>query len=616
MYIDKDFIEILEIISKEEYVSSYKISQNLQISEKTARLKIKNLSEMIEGKGAVLKSKKGKGYNIEILNKEEYDNFIDFLNNEVLEQKFNLLLSLLWKNDYIKVEEIMDKIYISKYKLSKELKFISDTLTNYKLELDRRSNYGILIKGEEFRKRMLLLYIYNKKKYKDNELYNNISEIVLKLLQKNYILISDNSFKNINMYIIISIQRIKSNFNINYISQENLNTTLNQTCCEIYDSIQQKFDLTFNEEEKHFLGIFLNSQLSSSTYKLLEPNLNFEKKIDSIVDEIFNNILDAFQVDYREDLEMKKLFIKHMIPLHNRLIYNIKITNPLLDIAKTEYTDCYMIAIYACSILKKYYPYDISEDEIGYFTMLFACAKEIKEKKINKKNILIISTQGEALSKLFLYKYKDVLEKYVQNIYEYKLNEIDTFDFDKVDYIFITSKINFNFPRPCFNINILLKSSDIINITNIFKNSNDTIIDSYYKKELFINNIKETEKEKVLKVLFENCKKYYDIDDKFYNSVLERENLDSTDFLEKVAILHPLKSIYDYNFISVGILDTPIFWGKNYVEIVFLICISIDNCEYLENFYNITTKFLFDKEKIDFLIENPSFETLHFLLNS
>ncbi len=203
----------------------------------------------------------------------------------------------------------------------------------------------------------------------------------------------------------------------------------------------------------------------------------------------------------------------------------------------------------------------------------------------------------------------------------------------------ITSKINFNFPKPCFDINILLKSSDIINITNIFKNNNDTIIDSYYKKELFINNIKETQKEKVLKILFENCKKYYNIDEEFYNSVLERERLDSTDFLKKVAILHPLKSIYDYNFISVGILDKPIFWhplksiydynfisvgildkpifwGKNYVQIVFLICISIDNCEYLEKFYDITAKFLFDKEKIDFLIENPSFETLHFLLNS
>ncbi len=374
MYIDKDFIEILEIISDEEYVSSSKISHSLKISEKTARLKIKNLAQILEGKGATLKSKKGKGYNIEILNEEEYNNFVDFLNNEILEQKFNLLLVLLWKNDYIKSEEIIEKIYISKYKLSKELKFISDTLANYKLELDRRSNYGILIKGEEFRKRMLLLYIYNKRKYKDNDLYNNISNIVLKLLQKNCILISDNSFKNINMYIIISIQRIKSNFNIRYKTNENLNDTLKQTCCEIYDTIQSRFDLIFNEEEKHFFAIFLNSQLSSSTYKLIEPNINFEKKIDSIVDEIFRSILDAFQVDYLEDLEMKKLFIKHMIPLHNRLIYNIKIKNPLLDIAKTEYTDCYMIAIYACSILKKYYPYDISEDEIGYFTMLFACA--------------------------------------------------------------------------------------------------------------------------------------------------------------------------------------------------------------------------------------------------
>lgn len=160
---------------------------------------------------------------------------------------------------------------------------------------------------------------------------------------------------------------------------------IKKVCVDIAKDIEKNFNIEFNNQETFFLAMYLNTQLSSSTHKVIKLNLNLEKNLENVLNEMFDVVFNAFQVDYKENTEIKTLFMQHLVPLHNRLSYNIKIKNPLLDTMKTEYTDCHMIASYACSVLKKYYKKDIPEDEVGYFTMLFACAKEMKQKIIDKK---------------------------------------------------------------------------------------------------------------------------------------------------------------------------------------------------------------------------------------
>lgn len=161
--IDKHFPKILEILSNNEYITSIKISKILQISEKTARVKLNQLSKILKENGANIESKKGIGYIIKIYDKEKYNTFFNDITNKTFDYDLDLLLLLLWENNYIKIEELMDIMYISRTGITKELKYIEIFLKNYSLKLDRRPNYGINILGEEFIKRMLILDI-NKKK--------------------------------------------------------------------------------------------------------------------------------------------------------------------------------------------------------------------------------------------------------------------------------------------------------------------------------------------------------------------------------------------------------------------------------------------------------------------
>ncbi len=163
-YIDKHFSKILKIISNEEYLTSIKLAKLLKISEKTARVKLNHLSKILKENGANIISKKGIGYTIKIEDEDKYKAFFNEITNKVFEYNVDLLIILLWKNDYIKIEEIIDLMYISRNIVSKELKSIEKVLKTYSLKLDRRPNYGINILGDEFIKRMLILDINKKRK--------------------------------------------------------------------------------------------------------------------------------------------------------------------------------------------------------------------------------------------------------------------------------------------------------------------------------------------------------------------------------------------------------------------------------------------------------------------
>lgn len=117
-------------------------------------------------------------------------------------------------------------------------------------------------------------------------------------------------------------------------------------------------------------------------------------------------------------------------------------------------------------------------------------------------------------------------------------------------------------------------------------------------------------KEDVISKLTDHIKQYYNLPEDFYSAVMKREELGQTDFGNLIAIPHPYKVITKDNFVAVCILDEPIWWGHNEVQVVFLIALSTDQDADIERFYQLTTQFLFDPRRIGLFIENPDFEFL------
>lgn len=63
-------------------------------------------------------------------------------------------------------------------------------------------------------------------------------------------------------------------------------------------------------------------------------------------------------------------------------------------------------------------------------------------------------------------------------------------------------------------------------------------------------------------------------DQSFLDEVLKKEELSSTVINEKAAVLNPLKHHCTQSRIGVLILDQPILWAENEVQIVFILSLT------------------------------------------
>ena len=146
--------------------------------------------------------------------------------------------------------------------------------------------------------------------------------------------------------------------------------------------------------------------------------------------------------------------------------------------------------------------------------------------------------------------------------------------------------------------------------------SENNFLNNYYNSNLFSANIKGNDREEIIKNICENIKKYIDIPDNFYDSVLKRESLSETDFGNLVAIPHPFEILTDTTFVYVAILEKPIIWYKNNVQVVFLISVSNNKDDNLQKFYQYTVDFLLNEESVIKLLENKTFDNLMCLLKN
>jgi lichenan operon transcriptional antiterminator len=626
---------ILEELSLGEYRTAAEISEKLNVSEKTIRLRIKELNNILVSNGANIISKQRFGCKLEIVDEIKFNQFFDIIEKKENEQipttsaeRVPFILEyLLNRADYIRIDDLSELLFVSRNTLTADLKKVEYILSLYNLKLDRRPNYGILVIGEEFSRRVCMANTLVKRTnlvkddLKKHHEMQVIGEILLELINSYKMRFSEVSFESLVIHIYIAIYRIRRNYHITLETDNVINKVGKgsaEVAKEIADQIKIRLDVVFNEEEVTYVAVHLGGKLSSDSSGKYGPNIVIRGEIDELVLKMLRVVNDQFRIDFRNNLELRMFLNQHMVPLDIRMQYDIPLKNPMLSTIKREYPFAYTVAAGSCTALNEHYGNKVPEDEVGYFAIIFALALEKQDRKIEKKNIVIVCVSGKGSSQLLIYKYKKAFGKYLNNIYECTAHELENFDFQgkNVSYVFTTVPLSVNVPTPVFEVNLFFESKDIITFSELFELGNSEFLYKYYNKDLFLTGVHGKTKEEVIKQLCVHAGKYYDLPKDFYEAVLKREHLGQTDFGNLVAIAHPNKIVMSKeSFVVVSVLDKPMWWGHNEVQVVFLLAISMEHDEDIERFYQATTDLLFSPKKIKLLIENPKFEVLMDLLS-
>lgn len=616
--------KLLQLLSQSEYVTATELSEKLGISVKTVRTRIKEMNPELEKYGVQILSKARYGFFVEprecvgAVLKEDQGEEIPATSRE----RTNYLLAyLLNQKDYVKADELCDFLYISKGTLTNTLRQVEVIYRRYRISLEKRPNYGMKIQGSEFDIRQCMVDIFVKQDGLDGvgrgrqaEEIRTLGSIVYENVQKYGIELSEISYNDFIEHIYIAIRRVRQEKYVEVEKADVLGEKEWQFLDALVGVIEEKYQIHVPQMEKEYLALQLAGKCFIGENGRENANFIIQSEVDQLVSEMIEVVLREFQMDFRNNLELRMSLNRHMVPMSIRLKYHLLLRNPMLEDVKKNYILAYTVASQASGVLKEYYQCEISEDEIGYLAVIFELALEQQNDEKKKYSILIVCASGKSSSRLLEYKYSQEFKEYLEKIYVCNLYELEKFDFDKVDYVFSTVPISMHVPVPILEINTFLQESDIVAVKKLFEAESKDFLSDYYRPELFFTDVAGRNRDEVLRDLCRHVQKVRDIPDSFYDSVIRREDLSPTDYGNLVAIPHPDQVFLKNTFVAVAVLSEPVFWSRQKVQIVILTAIGEIEDTNIQKFYEATTDFMLRAEDIDCLIRERNFETLMQLL--
>lgn len=614
--ITKEALLLLGILAEKEYVTASELARRVGCSSKTIRTRIKELNEtlnLIPEHPASVESKPRFGFKLILSPDTNVKTLYHMLGADMDtnipatpgERVNFLLLYLLECEEYVTISELAKRLYVSDGVIKTALKNTERIMSQYGIHVVRRPGYGILAVGEETNIRACLvdfamgqrseLEIHDSAQKQELE---KLIQIVLKIMKERNVSIPETSFYNFVKYIYVSLQRINQGKEVCF--QSECQVEIDDSNIAFVESLEAEIKkhhiINIPDNEKEYLAIqFAGKRIIGNNG---EGNLVFTEEISSLVTQMMEITFEEFNLDLRGNFDLIMLLNQHMVPLDIRLKYNIPLVNPLLEDIQKNYPLAYTIAERTAVILQEYYGKKVPDGEIGYLALIYALGLEKQKPVVEPSNILIVCSSGKGSSRLLTYKYRQEFGEYIDQIKICNLFELKQINFEDLDYVFTTVPIEDPVPVPVYEVSLFLNGEDIVHVRKILEKGNHGFLKTYFTKELFFPEINLNTKEQVIKELCFQGRRVLGLSESFEESVLYREQLSSTDYGNLVAIPHPYKSICTDTAVIVGILEQPIDWGRNQVQVVFLIAIGSREDRNLQRFYQEVMRLLMDQDRI------------------
>jgi transcriptional antiterminator len=606
------------------------------VTTRTIKKDIESINYKLDVNDAKIATKSGVGVWLEISTEDMKQNFKRYISdnkefkNPILpdERYVWIINKLVETNELISFSEMAEELYVSKSTIVNDLIKVEEFLNEFNATLSKQKKHGTKIIADEKTLRLLKANIYKKILDKHQsviteDLINLIKGVDLELIKDilvkneeeyNFIL-SDISFKGLLIHIGISINRIKQDKNVRMV-KEDISLLKKQSEWNIAENIakdlSQAFQVNIDECEIGYITIHLagakiqndisDNRINDSYLKDIDEELYFNLKL--ILDKI--SLKTGF--DFSKDRTLFVALFLHIRPAINRLKNNIRLDNPYKEEIKKEYSMEYALSTFACQDIQEIYDIQANDDEICYIAMHFGASIERSKDQIKTKAILICAS-GLGTSQLLYTKVnKEFPSIEVVKVmgYNQALGKLKDLSYD-----IIISTVPFQYEgKEVINVSPLLTRSDSERISNaintkpVYKNnflSTSNVLFSYLNLNSIFLKIKENSRDEILKSMCMKLKELGAVEDRYYESVMKREEFKSTAIGNLVAIPHSFDGYVNKSQIAIATLKNPISWGEDKVQMVCMIALNVkDNKDFSEIFDNLE-KIISRKENVKLL---------------
>ena len=606
---------ILNYLSQDNsrYVTSKELAHHLSCTDRTVRTYLKQLSQKLTelGEGVAIESKQGFGCRLSFQDEKLYQKFLSdhhilnrMTNADISDRHHFILNKLMFEQEGLLFEDLMDQLFVSRSTLSADFKKIRHLLEKYHLTIESRANKGVYVSGSEQDKRHFIMdyffsgqFMKNIHQYVRHDVLNlpiNFEELTMVILDESRgqgLKLSDFVIQNLVVHIALAIKRLESGFQISAIE---LDPVRYEKEILVARNILRRIRLVTQID-------FPNSEVNYIALHLISKGENRERiKEEGVIYQLRQEILSALQrldketgYHFSGDFTLSEGLLAHLEVLMERLENDVHLDNPLLDEIKSNYMDAFSLTRTMLSYLEVLQVEELSEDEIAYIALHIMAALE-RYKEENKPNALVICATGFGSAQMLRHRLQNELSQYVNVAEMVGYYDIDDEKLAGVDCIISTIDLsNLVFSIPVYKVSVFLKEDEVTYIKKELskltaKKSQQNLrtskgkltdfFDAYFSKDYFVV-LDETDKDAVLRqlvaLLNDGSDAHYE--QQMLDLMNQRSKMSTVVFDETIAVPHPIKALDKEHKIAVAIVKNGLVWDDYFkqIQLVFLISSSI-----------------------------------------
>lgn len=648
-------------------ITPNELSARLGVSVRTVRSRVHQANEVLAGDAEIALSRNS-GYRLIVHDSDAFasrfqssDAFAPEVPQLPQDRVRYLINDLLMRSDWVTIDELCEVLFVSRSTITSDLKQVEGVIAPYDLTLEKRPHYGIRVAGSEFSRRLCLANIIiddmSEQPYRTSDACNadiaeliasaglssknqdgfqrpsrvleDISDCVMRVAKEEDFTINPAAYQSLLVHIAVALMRIREDCYVPMATEymQLLHGKREYQVAErIAAAVSQAFDVELPEEEIGYIAIHLAGKRVMADAELMDTGdsatpdmlgdgvaaqgVVISDEIWKLVSDMLDGVWKAYRFDFRNDLELRMMLARHLIPLSVRLRYRMKLKNPLLADIKVRYPLAYFMAGDASAVIAEAVGAEMSEDETGYIALSFALALEHQKEAASKHNILVVCASGAGSARLLEYRCRREFGDYIDRIYTCDLMGLDSFDLSRIDYVFTTVPIERSLPVPVLEVGCFFDETDIPSVREALSSTNNGRL-PYFKRSLFFPHMQQRNKQEVLDYLLDRVDEQEQMAPNFRELVWKREGLIPTSFGNRVAMPHPIDVSSDTTFMVVGLLDKPVIWDQNGREVQVVI-LAVFAREYEPGFHGFLDRFtdmLMSPAAIDALVARQDWPT-------
>ncbi len=602
------------------------------VTTRTTREDIKNLGSILKEHGATITSIISKGYLLEIKDNHKFRKFLQTLsqNNsadgkipDTPEERVTYIIRKILLNDYIKLDDLADELYISRSTIQQDMKHVRNILQKYGISLEPRPNYGLKAVGDEIKKRFCLSeYLFERNEKKKSPFFtplssslseeevNKIKSIILKKIDTYQTTLSDIAINNLLIHIAIACERIISG---HYVAmyhsdvQEIKKQKEFDVAKEIVKDVEQLYHIRFPQEEVVYIAMhLLGTKLLSQTKDEFDHVI--DEEIFQLVTFILEKIEEQLELDIKDDEELIYGLSLHLKPAVNRIKFGMNIRNPMLEDIKNNYPLAYEAGIIAGIAIKELTGIEIDENETGYIALHIGAAIERKKLDAGPKQCLIVCASGMGTARLIYYRLKSYFGNNLKIAGTTEYYKLKQYDLTNIDFIVSSIPVTMPFDIPVIEVNAVIGEKDLQKIEKfLVKQQIKPAVSSFFLEDFMFLQQTFSGRDDVLQFLSKNLMDKGIVGPDFLKAVHEREEVASTAFGNLVAIPHPISPQSSRTLVSTCTLTKPVLWADTPVQIVFLLCVKKNSREDLQEMYDLLGNIIEDKEMVQKILKAKTY---------